>query len=104
MLGTIATLGELEQIAAVIRLAQGLAEFEQLLAVDEAFGEGDFLGAGDAKALTLLERADEVCRFNEGVGCAGIEPDIAASQKFDIKLAFCQVGGIDVCDFQFPAL
>ena len=49
--------------------------------------EGDFLRAGDLKALPGFDRADEIGRIGQRVVRAHVEPRVAASHGFHGKLA-----------------
>ena len=64
-----------------------LGKPQQLLGVDEALAEGDFLGAGDLQALALLDDVDELRCLEQRFMRAGVEPGIAAAEALGMQFA-----------------
>lgn len=64
--------GDRLEIFAIGALAELLAEPVELFGINEALAEGDFLGAADLDALTLLQGADELARLEQAVGSSGV--------------------------------
>jgi hypothetical protein len=63
----------------------------------------DFLRAGDAQALSLLQNLDEVARLDQrGMG-AGVEPGKAAAEQLHEEIAAIEVGAVDIGNLDLAA-
>ena len=71
--------------------------------VDPAEAVGDLLGAGDLKALALLDRAHELGRLEQAVVGPGIEPGVAPAHPLDPQPPGFQVALVDVGDLELAA-
>ena len=65
--------------------------------------QGDFLGASDTQALTLLQDLDEMAGFDQRGMRAGIEPGKAAAEHLHIEIAAIEIGLVDVGDLDLAA-
>src|SRR3546814_12222713 len=74
-------LGDVQQVLAVVVLAQRLGEAAELVGGDEALAPGDLLQAGDLQALAMLDGLHELRGVDEAVVGAGVEPGIAAARS-----------------------
>src|SRR3954466_2945234 len=92
-----------KDVFAVAALAQPLAQSLELGAVDETHAVGNLLDAGDALALALLDRADELAGFQQRLVSPHVEPAEAAAKLFHRQLATLQIGRVDRGDLQFAA-
>ena len=94
-------MGEVLPVAA---LRQRGGECLQLGRVDPAVPPGDLLRATDLEPLALLERMNELAGFEKALGRAGVEPGIAAAERFDGQNAALEVRGVEVSDLEFATL
>ena len=78
---------ELKEIGAVAALREARCGLAHGGCVDPALQKGDFLEAGDALALSLLDRLDILRRLQQRRRRARVEPGEAAPQTFDIQRA-----------------
>src|SRR5882757_5597884 len=92
-----------DQILAVCGALHRLGETQQLLGIDEAFDEGDLLGAGDFQALTFFDDGNELRCLEQRVVGAGIEPGVATAERPRMKFAALQIPLIDIGDLEFSA-
>src|SRR3546814_11724454 len=65
-------LGDVQQVLAVVVLAQRLGEAAELVGGDEALAPGDLLQAGDLQALAMLDGLHELRGVDEDVVGAGV--------------------------------
>ena len=87
----------------VAAVPQSLAEIEQLLAIDPAGIEGDFLRTGDAEALPLLQSPDKFRCLDKAFRCSRIKPRVAAAHQFNGQLIASKVDAVHVGDLEFTA-
>ncbi len=97
------TVGEVVQEAAEFRLAQQLGLGAQLLGIDEALAEGDFLGLAHQHALAGLDGLHEGRGLHQAVRRAGIKPGGAAAEPLDMQRALFQVELVEVGDLKLAA-
>lgn len=74
-----------------------------MLVIDEALGEGNFLGAIDLDLLAAFQRCHELGSAQKAVGGARVEPPKAAAEDVDVELAALQIGPVDVSDLHLAA-
>src|SRR4029079_14556012 len=65
---------DLEQVLAVAVFGQSLAHALERRGVDVAQAKGDLFRAGDLQTLPALDRLDVLCRLEQRLVCAGVEP------------------------------
>ena len=87
----------------VCRSPLGRSELGERGAVNEALPPGYFLERGNLEPLPRLNRLHEVSRAEKLFGRARIEPEHAAAEPLDRKLAGAEIGIVHVGDFQFAA-
>src|SRR5262245_14598070 len=101
-------LGDTPEIFAVAALRQRLRQGQQSFLADRALAEpaaviGDFLDTGDLQSLPTLDRLDEVGCLEQRLMRTGVEPGIAAAERYDLQLALPQVLEIDVGNLELAA-
>ena len=65
--------------------------------------QGNFLWAGNAQALPLLQDLDEVARFDKRRMGAGVKPGETPSKHLDEKFVTFEIDTVDVGDLDFAA-
>ena len=73
------------QVFAVLIFLQWNSQLCQLLLVNESISPSDLFGAGDLESLPVLERRNEVPRFEQAFVRAGIQPGIATLHDLDVQ-------------------
>src|SRR3546814_19900767 len=79
-------LGDVQQVLAVVVLAQRLGEAAELVGGDEALAPGDLLQAGDLQALAMLAGLHELRGVDEAVVGAGVQPGKAPPGALHLQL------------------
>src|SRR3546814_4610954 len=96
-------LGDVQQVLAVVVLAQRLGEAAELVGGDEALAPGDLLQAGDLQALAMLDGLHELRGVDEAVVGAGVEPGIAAAEALHLQLPGLEVAAVEIGNLQLAA-
>src|ERR1700676_363933 len=76
---------DFRQIPAITAFLQWLSQRDDLIPVDEALPERDFLQAGDLHSLPGFEGLHEARRFDQRIYGAGIEPGKASPHPLDVE-------------------
>ena len=69
------------QISTMVAFAEFRGKHALLLFADVAHAIGDFLRTSYLMALALFEQADEICRLQQAIRCAGVEPGVTAPHQ-----------------------
>src|SRR5262245_35967458 len=91
------------EILTVPGFAEGLREAAELLAIDEALAERDFLRAADFQALPRFDSLHEVGGGEQRSVGAGVEPCDTAPEDLDTQRATLEIGTVDVRDLELAA-
>ncbi len=71
--------------------------------INIAVAERDLFEARDLLSLPILDRRNELRRFEQRLRGAGVKPGVSAAENFDFNQAPSQVFVLDVCNLQFAA-
>ena len=73
----------------------------KLLRIHPAIAEGNLFEAGDFEALVMFDGADKLGSFEQGFLGTSIEPRVATTENFDVKVSALKIGAVDAGDFKF---
>src|SRR3546814_2164562 len=96
-------LGDVQQVLAVVVIAQRLGEAAELVGGDGALAPGDLLQAVDLHALAMLDGLHELRGVDEAVVGAGVEPGIAAAEALHLQLPGLEVAAVENGNLQLAA-
>ena len=97
-------LGNAEQMLTVGGFAVFLRRLEQSALAYPAHIVGNLLGRGNLYALEAFNGLDEVCRVEQRVDRARVEPREASAHKADIEIAVFEIYLVDVGYLKLAAL
>jgi hypothetical protein len=90
--------GDSAQIGTVAALVEAGGETQQGFGIDIAVAPSDLFEAGDLEPLAVLDGADELGGFEQGIVRAGVKPGVAAAKPLDRERAGLQIGAVEEQD------